>query len=55
MCPVEEVLLRKSLAPSLVGYLEQGAIVGEHCGVGLKDYEAAVEVVGAELVLILLL
>jgi hypothetical protein len=54
MGPVEEILLGKGLAPSVVGYFEQGAVVGEHCSVGLEDYKSTVEIVWAELVLVLL-
>jgi hypothetical protein len=54
MRPVEQVLLWESLAPSLVGNFEQGAVVSEYGGVGLEDDEATVEVVGPELVFILL-
>jgi hypothetical protein len=53
MCPIEKVLLWKTFAPSLIGNLEQGLVVGEDLGVGLEDYETAVEVVGTELILVL--
>ena len=52
--PVEEVLLRKSFAPAVVRNFQQRAIVGEYSRVRLEDDEATVEIIWAELVLVLL-
>lgn len=55
MRPVEEVLLGEPLAPTLVIFVQQRAVVRKDVRGGLEDNEAAVEVVGAELILVFLL